>query len=304
MMRSFHEALSSPHMTTNGVSASFLEKGEYFLRNNRIISKIFQAKDKEPETIVNNNNNNDESNRIDVNAVTQDVDILLEGKSPDDCKQLLTSMISDLLHEVDTLRFRLEQSDKQNARLKEERDTAQNDYRDRLLAILLALQSTINEPMNDIHNVMMNGSGETNDDGTKKCISADEATTLTIQSLTNKIEKINVENTNLHTEIHLLNEQIDDFKSDGDAKEIKINALETQFKMINKKRSKVVSKFTDITNSFRSSNKQNTTDISKMNPQLNNNLQSNNNENDIARDIPLLKKPPRVRRVGQLLGSN
>jgi predicted nucleic acid-binding Zn-ribbon protein len=297
MMRSFHDVLS-PHLTVNGASAAILERGQYFLRNNRIISKIFQAKEKEPEATLNNSNT--ESNRIDVNAVTQDVDLLLEGKSHGECKQLLTSMIADLLHEVDTLRFRLDRSEKQITRLRDERDVAQNNYQDRLLAILLALQNTIDEPMNDIHKQMVTG-GE-NDDGSKKLITADEATTLTIQSLTKKIEKINVENTNLQTQIDLLNQQLDDFKSDDESKGVQIVALNTQFEATNNTRNKMVSKFTDITNAALNFRSTKPTDISKIRSNVDN-LQSINDENSSKgnnADIPFIAKPPRVRRVGHI----
>jgi chromosome segregation ATPase len=182
---------------------------------------------------------------LDVSTVLKDVDEILDGRTVEDGRLLLRGMVADLLKEVDLLRFRLDETAANLATVKEERDVVNNDYRDRLFSLMLALQNAVGDNDATIKQRFQDG----------KLLTADEATVLTIKALTNKIEQLNVENTNQKEQLASARERMEDLESENEAKVHKIAALEKQFCSINQKRHKVVTKLNDKTNMQHKENK-------------------------------------------------
>jgi len=175
------------------------------------------------------------SSDLDVNTVLHDVDSILDGRSVEDGRLLLRGMVADLLREVDLLRWRLDETSASLQRVKEERDVVNNDYRDQLLSLMLALQNAVGggDYDNDIlqeRSQLQNG----------HLLTADEATALTIHTLTRKIETLNLEAATMQQQLTAARERTEDLESENAAKVHKIAALEKQFQSINKKRHKVV----------------------------------------------------------------
>lgn len=157
---------------------------------------------------------------LDVPTLLQDIDVILEGRSLEDGNLLLRGMVADLLKEVDLLRFRLDETTQSLQRVKEERDIVNHDYRDRLLALTLALSSHDADTARNIQQKCRGGT----------VLTPHEATTLTIQTLTKKIESLNVKVGTQEEQLILRRERIDDLESDNAAKVLKIEALERQIK--------------------------------------------------------------------------
>lgn len=236
----------------------------------RNIQKFFQTKSDQLLHSSNNNNtnnsfssssssstnNNNNSNDINVPAVLKDIDDILEGRSERDGRLLLRGMVSDLLKEVDLLRFRLDTATAQLATVKEERDVVNNEYRDRLVALLRAV-SHITQNCNNNSNGSNNAISEslmkqerwllqqgTNQNSKSPSASPvvlltpDDAMALTIQSLTRKIESLNVESTVQLAALAAARDRTEDLESAHEAQTHKIAALEKQFCSINQKRHK------------------------------------------------------------------
>lgn len=174
---------------------------------------------------------------MDVQAVLEDIDLILAGRSVEDGRLLLQGMVADLLREIDLLKFRLGETSQSLQRVKEERDVVNLDYRDRLLALTLALSphttddDTQQRERNDLHRQVQ-----------QRCqggavLTADEATTLTVQTLTQKIENLEVKMAQQQEELAARRERIEDLESENAAKALKIAALEKQFKSLNIQRS-------------------------------------------------------------------
>jgi hypothetical protein len=213
----------------------------------RNIQKFFQAKS--DLLSGSKSRNNDGNSDLDVPAVLKDIDEILESRSVDDGRMLLRGMVADLLKEVDLLRFRGEATAAQLATVREERDVVNNEYRDHLVSLLRALQH-----YNDLGCINKNGkpskSSEAliqqrlslqNADCSKndsKLLTAEEATMLTIQALTSKIEALNIENTDQKQQLTVARERNEDLESINAAQQFKIAALEKQFCSINQKRHK------------------------------------------------------------------
>jgi predicted nucleic acid-binding Zn-ribbon protein len=196
----------------------------------RNIQKFFQAK------IDGKQHHSD----LDVPSVLKDVDEILDSRSVEDGRLLLRGMVADLLKEVDLLRFRLDETSANLSAVKEERDVVNNDYRDRLLSLMLALQKEVGDKNHEIKQRFQDG----------KLLTADEATVLTIKALTNTIEQLNVENTQQSEKLAAARERMEDLESENEAKVHKITALEKQFCSINQKRHKVVTKLHGMTNAL------------------------------------------------------
>jgi hypothetical protein len=155
---------------------------------------------------------------LDVPTLLEDIDVILDGRSLEDGSILLRGMVADLLKEIDLLRFRLDETTKSLQRVKEERDIVNHDYRDRLLALTLALSSHDADTANHLQQKCRAGA----------TVSPNEATMLTIQSLTKKIETLNLQVGKQQEQLLLRRERIDDLESDNAAKVHKIAALERQ----------------------------------------------------------------------------
>jgi hypothetical protein len=144
------------------------------------------------------------------------------------------------------LRYKYDTLHDQYMNVKEERDVVNHDYNDRVYALTVALRNAVTS----------NTQGKKNDEKVMsdivlikekvqsgKVLTAEEATAITIQTLTQKIEQLNLLNGEKQDQITELQERFEDVVSDNDAKVYKIMALEKQFCNINTKRNKVVTKY-------------------------------------------------------------
>jgi len=154
--------------------------------------------------------------------------MLLLTESDGEAKEMLRTMVADLLREADSLKSRMDEAEEKLARLSEEKASIDKKDGERLQSILLALKGVTGEAAKTQTEM-----------GT---INSDQATELVISTLTKKIEDLNIENTLLGEQNSDLYEQIQDLESENEASLHKIDALEIQFKSINKTRQKVVSR--------------------------------------------------------------
>jgi len=210
-------------------------------------------------------NNN---NMMDVNTVLNDVDLILEGRSVEDGMLLLRGMVADLLREVDLLRFRLDESQDNLRMVKEERDVVNNDYRDRLYSLVLALQNATTSsstgdddappPRNNITTTTQHDSVLQQRLQKGGLLTADEATRLTIATLTDKIVQLNNTIQQQTDALAQHRERMEDLVSENEAKTHKIAALEKQFQHINQKRHKVVRQLAASDNNNKASPSNNT----------------------------------------------
>jgi polyhydroxyalkanoate synthesis regulator phasin len=160
------------------------------------------------------------------------VDHLVAGKTDKQACALLRRMVVDLMHEVDDYRGRLEEKEKRVTTLEEERFATNQEACDRLYALMLALEKITGE---DVRVKLEPGT----------ILSTEEATNLVISELTKKIGNLNMENTGLLERVDEMKETMDDLESENGSSLYKIEALEMQFKSINKTRQKVVSRLVD-----------------------------------------------------------
>jgi hypothetical protein len=159
------------------------------------------------------------------------VDHLIAGKTDKEACSLLRRMVLDLMHEVDDYKGCYEESVKRVTTLEEERVASNQEARDKLYSLMLAL-----EKVTGVH-VELGGS--------IKMLSTADATDLVIFELTKEIEKLNVENARLLERVNEMRESMDDLEGENESSLYKIEALEMQFKSINKTRQKVVSRLVD-----------------------------------------------------------
>ena len=203
----------------------------------RNIQRFFKEKSEQlkgggsnPQHPSNGKNGKNHHSDLDVDTVLQDVESILDGRSLEDGHLLLRGMVADLLREVDLMRWRLDETSSSLQRIREERDVVNNDYRDCLLSLILALQQAVGDDLAPNRSLLQSG----------QLLTADEATTMTITTLTGKIEKLNMETSEKEAELATARSRIEDLEAENAAKIDKIAALEKQFKSINKKRNKVV----------------------------------------------------------------
>jgi hypothetical protein len=159
------------------------------------------------------------------------VDHLIAGKTDKEACSLLRRMVLDLMHEVDDYKGRFEENAKRVMTLEEERFASNQEARDKLYSLMLALEKVTGD------HVELGGP--------IKILSTAEATDLVIFELTKKIEKLNVENARLLERVNEMRESMDDLEGENESSLYKIEALEMQFKTINKTRQKVVSRLVD-----------------------------------------------------------
>jgi hypothetical protein len=178
---------------------------------------------------------------LDVKVLLEDIDTILDGRSLEDGNLLLRGIVADLLREIDLLRFRLDETTKTLQRVKEERDIVNHDYRDRLLALTLALSSHDADTADELHQKCRTGA----------IVSPDEATTLTIQTLTKKIEMLNLQVGKQEEQLRLRRERIDDLEADNQILKMAAHAIERQFNEMCTKDSPrtVVRKVAEVTHS-------------------------------------------------------
>lgn len=217
----------------------------------RNISKFFAAKLHPSEVPTKDASNSHSSNSIDVCAVLQDVDEILDHRSIEDGRLLLRGMVADLLKEMDVLRYKYDTLHEQYRNVKEERDVVNHEYNDRIYSLTVALnhavaaasasKSNSSSPQNESTTALTNLLKEKVQSG--QVLTAEEATMMTIQSLTEKIAQLHSKNSEQREELMQLQERIDDLTSDNEAKVYKILALEKQFLNINTKRNKIVTKY-------------------------------------------------------------
>lgn len=158
------------------------------------------------------------------------VDHLIAGKTDKEACGLLRLMVLDLMHEVDDYRGRFEEKEKQVVTLEEERSASNQEARDKLYSLMLAL-----EKVTGVHVEM----------GNIENLPTAEATDLVTFELTKKIENLNAENARLLECVHEMRETMDDLEGENESSLYKIEALEMQFKTINKTRQKVVSRLVE-----------------------------------------------------------
>ena len=159
------------------------------------------------------------------------VDHLIAGKTDKEACSLLRRMVLDLMHEVDDYKGRFEENAKRVTILEEDRFASNQEARDKLYSLMLAL-----EKVTGAHVEL---------GGPIKILSTAEATDLVIFELTKKIEMLNAENARLLERVNEMRESMDDLEGENESSLYKIEALEMQFKTINKTRQKVVSRLVD-----------------------------------------------------------
>jgi chromosome segregation ATPase len=157
---------------------------------------------------------------------------ILHSKSQGDSIDFLHCLIEDLRHEVEFLRTQLDESDQECAMLKTEMKNAEVEDRQRIDRLVQSLTQITKTKVAFTQEQM-------------ESFSPEEASNLTIATLTRNIEELSVKNTELSEEKIGLAERVHDLESENEAKHIKIGALEIQFKAINKTRQRAVHRLTN-----------------------------------------------------------
>jgi ribosomal protein L20A (L18A) len=132
--------------------------------------------------------------------------------------------------EVDDYRGRFEEKEKRVTTLEEESFASNQEARDKLYSLMLALEKITGARV-ELEPITI--------------LSTEDATDLVIFELTKKIGKLNLENASLLERVNEMRETMDDLEGENESSLYKIEALEMQFKSINKTRQKVVSRLVD-----------------------------------------------------------
>lgn len=116
--------------------------------------------------------------------------------------------------------------------LEEENASNSQEARDKLFSLILALQKATGDSIKVTSDAA-------------QVLSSEEATSLVIASLTDKISELSVQNSQLVERMETMQDIMEDFESENEACLHKMDALEMQFKSINKTRQRVVSRLVD-----------------------------------------------------------
>lgn len=162
-----------------------------------------------------------------------DLDDILQAKNKEESLEFLHLLVDDLRHEVGVLRTQLDESEQECARLNSEIKLEQEGDRQRIQFLVETLsQVSPTEAKAALTSDQI------------QALSAEEASNLTIATLTRKVEELSIKNTNLVEEKVALAERVQELEGENEAKQLKIDALELQFKAINKTRQKAVQRLT------------------------------------------------------------
>lgn len=145
-----------------------------------------------------------------------DLDDILQSKSKGESVEFLHLLVEDLRHEVAVLRTQLDESERECARLK----SANHPKIQRLIDTKTVTSAQL------------------------EALSSEEASNLTIATLTRKIEELSIKNSAVEEEKIELTDRVHDLEGQNEAILLKIGALELQFKAINKTRQKAVQRLT------------------------------------------------------------
>lgn len=145
--------------------------------------------------------------------------------------EFLHLLVEDLRNEIQVLRTQLDESEQECTRLREEMKAEEEGDRKRIQELVETLSQVSKEKAK-----------LTNDE--MEALSGEEAAIYTIQSLTRKVEDLSIKNTKLEEENIKLAERVQDLEGENEARQLKIGALEFQFKAINKTRQKAVQRLT------------------------------------------------------------
>lgn len=157
---------------------------------------------------------------------------LLNVKDEGDSMEYLHLLVDDLRHEVAVLRTQLEESDLECSLLKAELKTVKESDRNKVQQLVDTL-SRVSQSKVSMTNVQM------------EALSAEEASNLTIATLSRKVEQLCIMNSVLVDDKITLGEKVQELEGENEAKQLKIDALELQFKAINKTRQKAVQRLTN-----------------------------------------------------------
>ncbi|KAL7568434.1 hypothetical protein ACA910_012148 [Epithemia clementina (nom. ined.)] len=186
------------------------------------------------------------------------IQTLLDSRTPEEGTEYLKTTIVDLLHETEVLKLKLEQSQQEITTLKQEVHACKQKDGERIDALVKTLQMATcrgkeNEGANyNYSNYNSNRQKEAQQQDEDQphtlsreqaeALNGEQASLMTITALTRKIEQLSVKNSQLVHERQQITEKMEDLEAEGEAKDMKIKALETQFKSINRTRQKVVHK--------------------------------------------------------------
>lgn len=149
------------------------------------------------------------------------------SKSQIESLEFLHLLVEDLRHEVEVLRTQREESEQECSILKAKlQNMLEGDKQQ--IKLLVETLSRVSHSKTIMTQEQMNA------------LSAEEASNLTIATLSRKVEELSIKNTTLMEEKIFLAERVQELEGENEAKQIKIDALELQFKAINKTRQKVV----------------------------------------------------------------
>jgi dsDNA-binding SOS-regulon protein len=162
-----------------------------------------------------------------------DVDELLLDKNEADAADYMRHMIADLLNEVEVLKIKLEESQQEVSALKQQRRAMQLEVSPRRKYSMNSNSKKITLSTEQANN-----------------ISVHDATCLVVANLTKKVEDLNFRQDELMSERNSLVERVEDLTCQNSAYELKISALEHQFKSINKTRQKAVQRLIDTSVSY------------------------------------------------------
>ena len=166
-----------------------------------------------------------------------DVDFVLETttSSPAQARDLLRGMVADLLRENDFLRSSLEST-------KEELLIATTHQQRHAVVPTTEYHAQLEALQKAVERAAGGSCGFALAPRSSTVLTPAEATEMTIQTLSNKVEQLHVDKSSLEQELSLSRERLEDLEAEKEACLYKIDALEAQFQTINKTRQHYVKK--------------------------------------------------------------
>jgi hypothetical protein len=140
--------------------------------------------------------------KTNVEELLSDLDRNLETIELESRCTILHDLVKDLVKEVHSLNCRMDEKQEELRSVKKERDLVKIDYTDNLYSLIYALQGAVHDdtPRN---NLQMDG----------KVLSASDATQLTIQTLSQKIEQLHAKTQYLTEELASAHARIESFEN-------------------------------------------------------------------------------------------
>ena len=172
-------------------------------------------------------------------VLDNDIQHLLMNKSEREGYLFLQGMVLDLMREVDQLTEQLGGRDTLIEELQEERDMVYTEYRNNTLSVLMAIKEATGCDTEGLKDQLLPSVSKG-----KLPLPKTHTSVAVVGQLTQTIERLKSDNTKLTEQLQELQEKYDDVAAQNYVRLFKIDALEEQFRNLNKSRTNLANKLT------------------------------------------------------------